>query len=930
MRRSRRPIFRITTGAALCASLFGAAAGAQTSSSTGTVTGRVTSDDGEPVAAATVIVAGTQYGVAAKSDGTYRLQLRPGRYELLARFIGYAPARDSITVTDGGTVTANFTLLRAAATLEAVAVVGSRARPRTVIESPVPVDILSPAEIKSTGRTETAQILQQLAPSVNFPRATISDGTDHVRPLTLRGLGADQTLVLINGKRRHTSALVNVNGSIGRGQAAVDLNAIPASMIDHIEVLRDGAAAQYGSDAIAGVINIVLKSNAPAELSSTVGENVSTYGGQSVTGRVNATDPAVTVQTPTRTAHDGRVVEVSANGGVSSMAGSFLYGGVELRDRDASNRTLGDPRPQSFDEATGGITHTNADGPLNHRQGDPATTDVVAFFNGQRTTAGGVELYAFGGLGHRDGEAAGFFRRAQDDRTVRSLWPAGFLPLIQSDILDASGFAGARGKAGSWTWDLSSGYGHNSFRFDVDHSNNASLGDASPTKFYIGTLHYGQWTSDLDLSRELHVGAAAVPVRVAAGAELRVDQYKITPGDPASYEDGGAFVLDANGEPTTRKAAVGAQVFPGFRPTDAVDKSRSNIGTYVDIESDLTERLLVAGAVRYEHYSDFGSATSGKFASRFTLLPGVVLRGAVSSGFRAPSLQQSYFSATQTNFLVIGGELTPVEVKTAPVGSPVAKALGAKPLKPEKSTNYSAGVALEPAKRLALTVDYYHIDIRDRIVLSENFVQTPEVIALLQPFGAAGARYFTNAIDTHTNGVDVVANYGLSLARYGFLTVTGGYSHNRTRAVQVVPNPTELGNQNETLFGRVERSRVEEGQPRDNILASATYDLARFTGIVRTQYFGSVWSRQAAGSEFLDQKFRGKWVTDVSASYRFVNRLTLTAGADNVFNVYPDQNDVPGSPTVSGNANFGIFPYHQFSPFGFNGRFVYTRVTVGL
>jgi iron complex outermembrane receptor protein len=916
----------------MLATVVGASVGQAQAPALGTVSGRVTlGEDGSAAVGASVVSSGapngSPNGALVRGDGTYRLQLRPGTYELRARLIGFASPRDTVVVTAGGTVTADFRLSRAASTLEAVAVVGSRTAARTVIESPVPVDVLSAADIRSTGRTETAQILQQLAPSVNFPRATVSDGTDHVRPATLRGLGADQVLVLINGKRRHTSALVNVNGSIGRGQAAVDLNAIPASMIDHIEVLRDGAAAQYGSDAIAGVINVVLKSNAPGEIASTLGQTATRYGGQTVTGQTSATAAPTSVTTPSRSAHDGRVVQVSANGALRATPSGFLYGGVEFRDRDRTNRTLGDPRAQSFAEAAGNVTHTNETGAINHVQGDAATTDVVGFYNGQKTLAGGTELYAFGGFGHRDGEAAGFFRRAQDDRTIRSLWPNGFLPLIQSDLWDASTFAGARGTTAGWKWDASTGYGRNSFRFDVDHSNNASLGNASPTSFYVGTLANGQWTTDLDVARELHVGA--IPVRTALGAEFRLDQYSITAGDPASYQDGGVPVLDANGQPTTRKAGVGAQVFPGFRPSDAVDESRDNVGVYLDVESDLTKRLLVGGAVRYERYSDFGSATSGKLASRLTLAPGVVLRGAVNSGFRAPSLQQSFYSATATNFITINGALTPVEVKTAPVNSPVAIALGSSPLEPEKSLNVSGGIALEPTKSLALTVDYYHIKISDRIVLSENFVQTQQVIDLLRPFGAAGARYFTNAIDTRTNGVDVVANYGLDLHGSGFLRLTGGYNHTRTKATQVIPNPTQLGNQNETIFGRVERGRVEEGQPRDNVLASATYELHRFTGVVRTQRFGAVTSRSTAGSEYLDQTFGAKWVSDVSASYKFARRLTLTAGADNVLDVYPDQNNVPGSATVSGNSTNGIFPYSQFSPFGFNGRFVYVRASLG-
>ena len=922
--------------------LVAAPALAAAQATTGTVAGRVTSTDGEPIAGATVAVTGSTAGAITRGDGTYRVALRPGTYELRARLIGYASARDSVVVVAGVGTTRNFRLARSASTLEAVAIVGSRAQPRTVVESPVPIDVLTGAEIRSTGRTETAQILQQLAPSVNFPRATISDGTDVERPATLRGLGADQVLVLINGKRRHTSSLINVNGSVGRGQAAVDLNAIPASMIDRIEVLRDGAAAQYGSDAIAGVINIILKSTGPGELSSTLGETSTTYGGQSVQG----------VVTPTRSAHDGGVAQVALDDGVARSENRFFHAGAEYRDRGYTNRTLGDPRPQSFGDVANGTFYTNATGPINHRQGDAATRDGVAFFNGGCDLQNGVELYAFGGFGRRAGQSAGFFRRGTDDRTVRSLWPNGFLPLISSTIYDLSTFAGARGSTvGGFRYDLSSGIGGNSFRFDVDNSNNASYGNASPRNFYAGTLVYRQWTNSLDLNREYKVGPRAIPLRVTGGAEFRVDTYQIKAGEPASYNSGGVTVLAANGTPTTRIASVGSQVFPGFRPEttftnkatgasyvsgDASSHSRNNVAVYAGLESDLTKQWLVSTALRYERYSDFGGTTTGQVASRYTVTPGLVLRGAINTGFRAPSLQQSFYSATATNF--IGG--VPYDVKTAPVASQVAQLLGATPLTPEHSTNYSLGTALSPIRNLSLTVDAYRINIRDRIVLSENFTGA-QVAALLAPLGASGARYFTNAIDTRTTGLDAVANYGVSLRSAGFLTLTSGYNHNRTHATQIKQTPTALGNQSETLFGRVDRAQIEEGQPRDNFLASATYDVRRFTVVARTQRFGAVTVRNPVGSDSLDQTFSPKWVSDASLGYRPVPRLTVTVGADNVFDVYPDQNNKLGNPRTgsvgvtgpsgfSGNSNFGIFPYNQFSPFGFNGRFVYGRVTIGL
>ncbi len=934
-RAPRAPLPSLTAGALAAALLAPAPALAQ-SPATGTVAGRVTGDGGEPLAGVGVSVAGTTNGALTRADGAYRITLRPGRYELRARLIGYGLARDTVVVAAGQTVTRDFRLARAASSLAAVAVVGSRSQPRTAVESPVPVDVLSAAEIRSTGRVETAQILQQLAPSVNFPRATISDGTDAVRPLTLRGLGADQVLVLVNGRRRHTSALVNVNGSIGRGQAAVDLNAIPASMIDRIEVLRDGAAAQYGSDAIAGVINIVLKSGGPGEATATLGRTNTTYGGQTVRSAVTNQ----TTTTPSRSADDGEVVQVALNGGVAAATNRFFHAGAEYRDRGYTNRTLGDPRPQTFADVSAGTFFTNETGPINHRQGDAATRDAVGFFNGGYE-ARGVELYAFGGFSRRRSQSAGFFRRASDDRTVRQIWPGGFLPLIGGTIYDLSTFVGARTDARGWRVDLSSGVGGNSFRFDIENTVNASFGAGSRTEFYAGTLVNRQWTTNLDAAREDRLGGR--PFRTAVGAEYRLDQYRILSGDPDSYLDGRVPVLNAAGLPTSRIAGVGAQVFPGFQPGDATRQQRGNASAYVDAESDVTARWLVNGAVRYENYSDFGSTTNGKVASRYTVARGLVVRGAASTGFRAPSLQQSFFSSTATNF--IAG--VPFEVKTAPVASDVARRLGASPLKPEKSRNLSLGLALEPARGLSLTVDAYRIGITDRVVLSENFTGD-SVRKALAGTGASGARYFTNAIDTRTNGVDVVASYGVAPAARNFLRLTAGYNRNRTRATRVAPTPPALAAfridslVSETLFGRVERGRLEVGQPRDNLLASASYDWRDLNLTARTQRFGEVTSLNAppVSNFLLDQTFGAKWVSDLSLAFRPRRLATITVGADNLFDVYPDQNNDVGDPRAgaagvsgpagrAGSANFGIFPYNQISPFGFNGRYVYTRVSVG-
>ncbi|HVE77853.1 MAG TPA: TonB-dependent receptor [Gemmatimonadaceae bacterium] len=882
------------------------AATAQTS--TGSISGRVTDRAGnEPLVGATISISGTQLGAITRDNGTYRVVVPAGRHELRVRLIGYGLARDSITVEPGATATVDFGLERAVTALEEVAITGTRGEERTVLDAPVPIDVLTAADLKTTGRTETAQVIQALAPSFNFPRPTVADGTDHVRPATLRGLGPDQLLVLINGKRRHNSALVNVNGTIGRGSTGVDLNAIPANMIERIEVLRDGAAAQYGSDAISGVINIILKSTSPGEASTTVGSAYSDFGGDNV--------------------NDGEVFQGAANYGLPVGQNGFFQVGGEYRDRGYTNRTRPDLRQQYFAGDAREATFNR----INHRQGDAATTDAVAMVNTGYTFGTGIQLYSFGAVSQRTGEAAGFFRRANDDRTVRLLHPDGFLPMISTDITDGSGTLGVRGTLAGVRWDLSGVFGQNAFFFNVENSNNASLGNASPTDFYVGSLKFAQTTVNLDLFREFALPTGA-PFRVAAGAEFRADDYEIGQGDPASYIDGGVRVLDANGAPTTRIAAVGAQVFPGFRPSDVTDAYRDNVAVYADFESDLTQQLLLGLALRYEDYSDFGSTTTGKVTARVAPIPQIAFRGAVQTGFRAPSLAQSFFSSTATNF--ISG--VPFEVRTFPVSSREAQLLGARPLKPEKSRNYSLGVALEPAQALSLTVDAYQIDIDDRIVFSENFTGT----AIRDYFisqgitGVTGGRFFTNAIDTRTKGIDVVANYGINLRSRGVVRMVAGFNANRTKVRKVVvPTPPQLGDLSETLFGRVERARIEEGQPRNNFLASVQYDYGRWGFNVRTQRFGQVVVRNApATPQPPDQTFGAKAITDVNVSTRLGNRVTLTAGADNILDVYPDENSDRGNVATNyaGNANFGIFAYNGVSPFGFNGRFVYLRATIGL
>lgn len=900
------------------------------------VTGRVTTA-GQPMANATVVLVGTGRGTLSRADGAYRIAAPAGRYEIRVRLLGYATIRDSVTLATGAATTKNFELERAVAALEAVTTLGTRGEARSVIDAPVPIDVLSSAEIRATGRTETAQMIQSIAPSFNFPRTSIGDGTDHVRPATLRGLAPDQTLVLVNGKRRHNSALVNVNGFVGRGSAPVDLNAIPSSLIDHIEILRDGAAAQYGSDAIAGVINIVLKSGGGGEIRTTLGEDVTTYN------RPDNFLPYAT-QRAEVSARDGKVFQAALDHGWTYSNNGFLHLSGELRDRGYTNRSLADPRIQYFpgDPRESNPPYPLPDGRVNHRQGDAATHDVQGFFNGGRSFASGMDFYAFGGVSERRGEAAGFWRRANDPsgRRQPALYPDGFLPLIRSDILDGSAAAGLKGVASGWNWDLSSALGGNEFGFTIKNTMNVSLGPTSPRQLDAGKLRFSQSTSNLDVNRQFKEGLP-FPVNVAGGAEFRADRYQIVAGEPDSWRNGGARIPDASGNPTGGIAPGGAQVFPGFKADsgnkkgDAGTQHRSNGALYADISSDLTSKLLVDVAGRFEDYSDFGTTTTGKLSSRFQVVKGFALRGAASTGFRAPSLMQEYFTSTATNF--VGG--VPFDVKTFQANSPEAIALGSSPLKAEKSQNYSIGMALEPMAALSVTADYYVVGIDDRIVLSNNFTGDSAVAALkrIGVTGISGGRFFTNAVDTKTHGYDIIANYGVTFGNSGVARLSAAYNHNRTRVTRVDTLPANLSKLKTSLFDRVEQGRIEEGNPENNLILSGNYNLRGYGLMLRTQRFGQVTSYgSSAANAFgpLDQVFSPKWITDASASIG-LGRLTFTAGADNILDVYPDRNNNNGNIATlatenGGTSNFGIFPYAGISPFGFNGRFVYVKLAAGM
>ena len=653
--------------------------------------------------------------------------------------------------------------------LEQIVVTGTRVENRSALATAVPVDVISAQSLENTGTVEINQALSVALPSFNFPRPGLADGTDTIRPATLRGLSPDQTLVLVNSKRRHSASLVNVNGTIGRGASSVDLNTIPNAMVKSIEVLRDGASAQYGSDAIAGVINLRLRDN------NSGGNATASYGWRESSYSTPTTPPPAnanwTVPSPevSRDVSDGETLVVSAWKGLSLGQDGFLTVAAEYKNQDRTERGGYDYR-QQYPLAGGTFDPRETDfNRFNAWYGEPDMDQKTVFLNAGYDLSGGAQLYGWASWQDRDAESAGFFRRALDDRNVIQIYPDGFLPIIAPEVTDYSGAGGIKWNWGDWDMDSSLVYGKNKMDFTIENTLNRSLGTASKTEFDAGGFSYDQAVFNFSGVHGFELGLSS-PLNLALGVEARQERYTIFAGEPDSYRNGGVLLpLFAAGTgcatPNAAQIAAGgcatasgAQVFPGFRPENEVDETRTAVGAYIDVEANLTEKLLASAAVRGEHYSDFGDNLSGKLSVRYDFTSAFALRGSVQNGFRAPSLQQQFFATTSTNF--IGG--VPFDVTTFPVSDPIAVALGAKPLDAEESLNYSIGAVMRFGD-LNLTVDAYWINIDDRIVLSENLTQA-NVRAYLQAqgfIGSGGGRFFINGVDTETNGVDVVLNYPL-------------------------------------------------------------------------------------------------------------------------------------------------------------------------
>ncbi len=871
----------------------------------------------------------------------------------VANFCGLGNGPHSVTVSapnlQTGVRTINQSVgsvtiaLRLETVSSEVVVVGTRSEGREPLASPVPVELVIGERLRNSGHVETGRALQMLAPSFNFQSSAITDGTDSVRPATLRGLGPDQVLVLVNGKRRHNSALLHVLDSVGRGTAGTDVNAIPIGAIERIEVLRDGASAQYGSDAIAGVINLVLK-NSP-------GFSSDTSWGQTYRG-------------------DGDVLTHSMHGGIANKNGAFLNLTFETRDRGHTNRSgaWGWPfylpaecGPGEQPSSTGFCLDPRESTVGRHviQLGDAETGHHTAYYNASVPLGDKLNFYSFGGFSVRDNSSPGFYRVPFifNERIVYELHPEGFLPFINTDVDDLSFAAGMDWTTNSgWAFDLSVNHGRNEFDFLITNSNNASYGVNSPTEADAGGLRFDQTTFNFDVSRLFEYDGRTM--NLAMGGEFRRDGYGIRAGAPVSYLH---CLDDPNSDKSTCRpnAPPGIQVFPGYRPNDEVDASRTNAAAYLDLEWVFGDKFLVGAAGRFERYSDFGATINGKLSLRYDFTPSFALRGGVNTGFRAPSLHQLHYSKIDT-LSVESDDGTSVlaEVGTFPNSSAIVQALEVPSLKEETAVNFSGGIVVKMGQTASFTVDAFRVQVDDRIVLSANFTAAdvagtaPTVAQVMQDTRISGAQFFANAAETVTSGVEFTLNSVHAFRNGGVFDwgVSGSYFD--TNLGGELRFPASLDAIKDVLFAPADRAIIEDFQPNTRLQGTAEYRIrpVRFGGGLR--YFGSytLWDSLGLIGRSQHQTFGGEWLADAHFAVRLNEYLELMVGAHNLLNTYPDLNefndlfgtflsDIAGAPfsnitdrngsVIPGTESHGIFPYARTSPFGINGGYYYVRLSLG-
>lgn len=838
------------------------------------VTGKVSDENGQPLIGATIVEKGTNKGTVTDLDGAYRLVASSPNATLIFSYTGYTTLEIALDGRSELDVS-----MKEGIDLGVVQVVGTRSLKRTATETPVAIDLINVSDlVKDVGQLDVNQMLQYAAPSFNANRQSGADGADHIDPATLRGLGPDQTLVLINGKRRHQSSLINIFGSRGRGNTGTDLNAIPASAIERIEILRDGASAQYGSDAIAGVINVVLKSS------------VEQVSGNVTVGAYKA-DPGSDYDVIAQENYDGQTVNVNTNYGVRIGKDGFANFTLEYATKEHTNRAAD---PAKFDI-------------YREKFGDAAADVFSGFVNAAVPMGGNSSFYFFGGFSHRFTDAYAWTRTADSERNVPAIYPNGFNPHITSNIDDQSLSVGIRTQYQNWDVDVNNTFGKNRFHYLIDGTLNASLLERSPTRFDAGGFSLLQNTTSINFSRYFEKFQG---LNLAFGLEHRVENYEIFAGEEGSWRNYGIVeVVDSSGHITTTDLLGrpgGSQGFPGFQPSDELDEYRTNLGMYGDVEIDFSEKFMVGFATRYENYSDFGSTLNNKIATRLALNNNLALRASFSTGFRAPSLAQIYFRSTFTDF--VSG--VPVDKIIANNHSPITRTLGIPKLKEETATNASFGITANFGSFTA-TIDGYYVNIKDRIVLTGAFEDSdPDIGDELKALNVGAAQFFTNALDTKTKGVDLILSWSKMIGN-ARLRATFAANFNQMELGDIHTSP-KLAGKEDIYFGSREQKFLLASAPDSKMNLTLDYKLNNFSVNLRFVRFGEVVLEDWLGT---DDVYSPKVVTDLTLGYDLTKNLSLRVGAANLFNVYPDQQDTE---TETG----GLWDAVQM---GSNGSFYFAR-----
>jgi iron complex outermembrane receptor protein len=781
--------------------------------------------------------------------------------------------------------------------LAPVEVIGSRARATRADETLIPVDVIDGETLRRAGavNNELGEALALVQPSFSFPRQSNSVTSDHVRSAQLRGLNPDQVLVLVNGKRRHVSAVVNDNTKIGRGTNAFDFNTIPLSAVERVEILRDGASALYGSDAIAGVINIVLAEDLRgASLGLTAGAHHT---------EVEAIDRSLT---------DGQTAGLWWRNGHGLDGGGFVAYGAEVSTRNATDRA-------GFDRVSPFIPQTEDNlafrGQRTHRVGDPDTDAASLWFNAERPLEG-LTVYGFGTAHYRETEGAAVYRYPDSNQNVPTLFPDGFRPVTTGENADLGLTFGARQTPGRWALDHALSLGHNRFEFGVRNSLNPALGPDSPTRFESGTFEFSQVVFSSEARRRFDDALAGRAVQLAAGVNARHERFESSPGDPAAHRAGDFEYA----EPLASVVGfpdIGAQGAKGLSPADAGSESRAVVGVFAEVSASPSERLETSVAARFEHYSDFGSTLTGKLAARYRAGESTALRASLSNSFRAPSLSQLGWARRDNTFSSEGGRIASRLVAN---DAPIADALGIGPLDEETSINASLGLTWT-YEGLTLTADAFEIRVDDRITLSA-FIRDPAVVDFVQGLpggqGVQALSFFTNGVDTRTRGVEVAARYALA-TEGGLWRFSSAYTHARTRIREVAPPPGELAAiaPGIDLLGVEERNTIETATPEHRWISSASWQGTRWRLDGRLRVFSSV-VREFA---FARQRFGGQYALDAEISYAVDERWQVMLGANNLTDRYPEASE-------PANDFFGNFAYDPINPIGLNGRYVYLRTVV--